>query len=92
MIDQASTAAFVAAPARVPKADWRTLYARRLVFTDVLALVWVVFGTQIAWFGLDSANVATKAITASFAVSGIAGHASTSASRRGSPQAGIGLG
>ena len=60
MIDQASTAAFVAAPARVPKADWRTLYARRLVFTDVLALVWVVFGTQIAWFGLDSANVAFR--------------------------------
>ncbi len=30
---------------------------RRLVITDVLALVWVVFGVQIAWFGFDSRSV-----------------------------------
>nr|WP_308159193.1 sugar transferase [Curtobacterium sp. ISL-83] len=29
------------------------------MFTDLLALVWVVFGTQIAWLGLDS-NLATN--------------------------------
>lgn len=34
---------------------WATDYARRLVITDLLVLVWVVFGVQIAWFGLDSA-------------------------------------
>ena len=30
-------------------------YARRLVITDMLVLIWVVFGVQIAWFGFDSA-------------------------------------
>jgi len=37
---------------------WEATYSRRLVFTDVLALVWVVFGVQIAWFGFDSQQVA----------------------------------
>jgi exopolysaccharide biosynthesis polyprenyl glycosylphosphotransferase len=39
-------------------ASWATVYAKRLVATDVLALVWVVFGVQIAWFGFDSRKVA----------------------------------
>lgn len=39
---------------------WAKDYARRLVVTDVLVLVWVVFGVQIAWFGLDSARVAVS--------------------------------
>ena len=42
------------ATAAVP---WAKNYARRLVITDVLVLVWVVFGVQIAWFGFDSAAV-----------------------------------
>ncbi|WP_144762888.1 sugar transferase [Curtobacterium sp. 9128] len=33
---------------------WEISYARRLVVTDALALIWVAFGVQIAWFGLDS--------------------------------------
>lgn len=37
---------------------WEATYARRLVITDVLAVGWVVFGVQIAWFGFDSRRVA----------------------------------
>jgi exopolysaccharide biosynthesis polyprenyl glycosylphosphotransferase len=41
--------------------DWRRRFQRRLVITDLLALVWVVFGTQIAWFGLGNAQLAIDA-------------------------------
>ncbi|WP_420363704.1 sugar transferase [Curtobacterium aetherium] len=37
---------------------WATVYGRRLVITDALALIWVTFGVQIAWFGFDSRTVA----------------------------------
>ncbi|KQM60836.1 polyprenyl glycosylphosphotransferase [Agreia sp. Leaf210] len=37
--------------------DWRRRYAYGLVVTDFLVLVWVIFGTQIAWFGLTSSDV-----------------------------------
>jgi exopolysaccharide biosynthesis polyprenyl glycosylphosphotransferase len=37
--------------------DWRETYAARLVITDLLVLIWVVFGVQIAWFGVSAANV-----------------------------------
>ncbi len=40
--------------------NWRAKYAQRLFVTDVLVLVWVVFGVQIAWFGFDSADVAIR--------------------------------
>ncbi|MEN2740509.1 sugar transferase [Microbacterium sp. X-17] len=40
---------------------WRGRYARWLRISDFLALVWVVFGTQIAWFGLGNAQVAISA-------------------------------
>ncbi len=33
--------------------DWRALFARRLWISDLLALVWVVYGTQIAWLGIE---------------------------------------
>jgi len=36
---------------------WRTSYQRRLFFSDFIALVWVVFGTQITWFGFGDAAV-----------------------------------
>ncbi|MGV8881634.1 MAG: sugar transferase [Rhodoglobus sp.] len=39
---------------------WRTAYARRLAISDFFVLVWVVFGVQIAWFGVDSANVVVR--------------------------------
>ncbi|TAM70048.1 MAG: sugar transferase [Microbacteriaceae bacterium] len=37
--------------------DWRLSYARRLAATDLLVLIWVVFGVQLFWFGFDAANV-----------------------------------
>ncbi|QEW04755.1 sugar transferase [Microbacterium lushaniae] len=37
---------------------WRHTYARRLLLTDFLVLVWVVYGAQIAWFGMGNATVA----------------------------------
>jgi exopolysaccharide biosynthesis polyprenyl glycosylphosphotransferase len=49
--------------------DWRKAYAARLAVTDLLALVWVVFGVQIAWFGFDSSNVAFRGNLNDLAVS-----------------------
>ncbi|WP_241977798.1 sugar transferase [Cryobacterium sp. TMS1-13-1] len=40
--------------------DWHAVYSARLTVTDLLVLVWVVFGVQIAWFGFDSANLAVR--------------------------------
>ncbi|QYF73731.1 sugar transferase [Cryobacterium sp. PAMC25264] len=37
--------------------NWRDVYAARLVLTDLLVLVWVVFGVQIFWFGIAAADV-----------------------------------
>lgn len=37
---------------------WRRRYAHRLWISDLLVLVWVVYGTQIAWFGLGEAALA----------------------------------
>lgn len=34
--------------------DWRDIYSLRLAITDLLVLVWVVFGVQIGWFGSES--------------------------------------
>ncbi len=45
-------------PAAARPFDWRRSYQRRLWITDFLALVWVIYGTQIAWFGLGNAQVA----------------------------------
>jgi exopolysaccharide biosynthesis polyprenyl glycosylphosphotransferase len=39
--------------------DWRRRYARFLAISDALVLIWVVFGTQLAWLGLD-ADVVTR--------------------------------
>jgi len=39
---------------------WRTSYARRLWVSDLIVLVAVAFGTQIAWFGLGSAQVSIR--------------------------------
>lgn len=48
-----------ATPATGSVEDWSRTYSRRVLFTDLLALVWVVFGVQIAWLGLQS-NLATN--------------------------------
>ena len=40
---------------------WREHYARRLWASDLFVLVWIVFGTQILWFGLGNVQVAMGA-------------------------------
>ena len=52
-----STGSVSTPPARDP---WRQRYARRIWFSDLLVLVWVVYGTQIAWFGLGNAEIAMR--------------------------------
>ncbi|KJL40825.1 sugar transferase [Microbacterium trichothecenolyticum] len=50
-----------AATRRQGRADWRRRYARNVWFTDLLVLIWVVYGTQIAWFGFGNAEVSIRA-------------------------------
>jgi len=38
--------------------DWRQRYAYGLMLTDLLVLIWVIVGVQIAWFGLTTSEVA----------------------------------
>lgn len=40
--------------------DWSRRLQRRVAVTDFLALVWIVFGTQIAWFGFGNAQLAIR--------------------------------
>ncbi|BCT77043.1 polyprenyl glycosylphosphotransferase [Sinomonas cyclohexanicum] len=47
---------------------WGRWLARRLLLTDFLVLVWVVFGVQIAWFGFDSTDVAFRGSRGALAV------------------------
>ncbi len=50
-----------ASHARMPaRDDWQTAFARRLAITDLLVVAWAVAGTQIAWFGLDDADVSIR--------------------------------
>ncbi|WP_375385846.1 sugar transferase [uncultured Microbacterium sp.] len=39
---------------------WRRRYGTLLWITDLLALIWVVYGTQIIWFGTGNAQVAMR--------------------------------
>lgn len=57
VISSASTGSIAVAR---PQDRWRQRYARRIWFTDLLALVWVVYGTQIYWFGLGNAEIAMR--------------------------------
>ena len=60
MIDQKT----VASPATESRRarDWRESYALRLVITDLVVLVWTVFGVQFAWFGLLPQTLAVDSI------------------------------
>lgn len=49
----------VETPHRPPK-DWRRSYQRRLWITDLVALIWVVYGTQIVWFGMGDAQLSIR--------------------------------
>lgn len=42
--------------------DWRKRYARNLWITDLLVLIWVVYGTQIAWLGIREVRLATGSL------------------------------
>lgn len=35
--------------------DWQRRYARRLIVTDLIVIVWAVVGVQLAWLGTDEA-------------------------------------
>ena len=39
---------------------WRSRYARRLLFSDLLVLIWAVYGTQMVWFGAGNAQMAIR--------------------------------
>lgn len=45
---------------RPPRRDWRRKVQRRLVITDFLILVVVIFGAQVVWFGFGNAQVAIR--------------------------------
>lgn len=47
----------VVVPAMRPDARWQQRFARRLWMSDALALIWIIFGTQIFWFGTGNAEV-----------------------------------
>ena len=49
--------------------DWRSVYAGRLAITDLLVLIWVVFGVQILWFGLDTSDLAFRGNMAELSLS-----------------------
>jgi exopolysaccharide biosynthesis polyprenyl glycosylphosphotransferase len=49
--------------------DWRNVYSARLSVTDLLVLIWVVFGVQIAWFGFDTTDVTFRGDRGALAVS-----------------------
>jgi exopolysaccharide biosynthesis polyprenyl glycosylphosphotransferase len=49
--------------------NWRDVYAARLILTDFLVLVWVVFGVQILWFGLSATDVQFRGTLTELAVS-----------------------
>lgn len=40
--------------------NWRARYARILRVSDLFVLVWVVYGTQIIWFGLGQVAVSVR--------------------------------
>lgn len=43
--------------------NWRRRYTVILRLSDFFVLAWVVFGTQIAWFGMGNAEIAIRADT-----------------------------
>lgn len=48
-------------PTPQPAFPWRQRYTMRLWVSDFLVLVWVVFGTQILWFGWGNAELSFRA-------------------------------
>lgn len=50
----------VAASADALPVDWRRSFAHRLWVSDLVVLAAVVFGTQIAWFGVTDSSVSVR--------------------------------
>lgn len=48
----------ISQPASSRHVPWRRRYRRNLALTDLFSLTWVVYGTQLLWFGLGNAQVA----------------------------------
>ncbi|MFF2487711.1 sugar transferase [Microbacterium sp. NPDC058062] len=46
--------------ARQRRRSWRRDYASRLWVSDLFVLIWVVYGTQLLWFGWGNAQVAIR--------------------------------
>lgn len=57
------TSSVLDADTRVTGRDWRRSYSAFLAVTDLVVLLWVVFGVQIAWFGSDAADVKFRGAT-----------------------------
>lgn len=56
-------ASFLDRESRGPAATrdrWRQRYRRNLIITDLASLIWVVYGTQLAWFGTGNAAIAAS--------------------------------
>jgi len=49
--------------------DWRQRYAYGLMLTDLLVLIWVIVGVQIAWFGVTTSEVAFSGSLSDVAIS-----------------------
>lgn len=43
-----------------PRDNWRSRFARFLRISDFIVLVWIVYGTQLLWFGWGRVDVAVR--------------------------------
>lgn len=57
----ATASALASFAARGDATGWRRRYSRILWLSDLLVLVWVVYGSQLLWFGFGNAAVAIRA-------------------------------
>jgi exopolysaccharide biosynthesis polyprenyl glycosylphosphotransferase len=67
MIDHMAATQTASQPRR--ERDWRETYSTRLVATDLIVLVWTVFGVQLAWFGFDDQTTTLGGVLGSIPVS-----------------------
>jgi exopolysaccharide biosynthesis polyprenyl glycosylphosphotransferase len=58
-----------AQPSQRTVRDWRKRYASGLIITDLLVLIWVIVGVQIAWFGVATSEVAVAGSLSDLAIS-----------------------
>ena len=58
--NRALTLPSVAEPVEARRSPWRRAYATRLWLSDLFILAWVVYGTQLLWFGWGNAQVAIR--------------------------------